>query len=434
MKLSFFLLLLIASLSVLGQFSKTLLRLANVPNIIPLIRDGVTFGLAFYGLSRINLFESKRIIWGIFLMIVVFYIYGITAFFQDQHFAGLYYIRLYALPVLFLLSVYGVIGSMDSKAITHSVRIVLLFNILLVIFAIVLYVLIQNDMSYARSLIGEGGIPTAWYISGGTLMRMGLPATGPNSLGLVVGLNILLITHLILSRSSDVYSKFKLGIMLVISFIALIMTFSRSSWLMVMVGVIGLFALNKNRVNNKSASGLLVALSFSVIAGLAGLIVLDSFNNGFVMRWVELNTNMTDPSMQGHFRTLQEAWFNLPEYILNGYPRGTVGPKAIFFSLDVNLVENSVIGILYDMGLPLAILFFLAYSLLLSKIAPHRTQAILIIAFFVCSQFLPYFFEPDALIYFFFVLVLLGGLDFALLNKKEYEYEKTNSPATQRQL
>ena len=101
-----------------------------------------------------------------------------------------------------------------------------------------------------------------------------------------------------------------------------------------------------------SIGGVLVLLGVLMVAGL----IVDQVSDGYVTRWVELNAKGKDPSMIGHARSIEDAINKFDEYALVGYPRGTVGPKAIIFTGVVNNVENSLLGLLYDMGLPMSAL------------------------------------------------------------------------------
>lgn len=240
---------------------------------------------------------------------------------------------------------------------------------------------------------------------------MGLPASGPNTLGLLFALNAFLFSSLLFMKktkgSDAIASTTAVFLGMVVALIGLMLTFSRSSMLMLILALPLFMLLPGVLTFSRFFRFSSVVAVMSVVAVLVG-IAADMASDGYVIRWIELNTSLKDPSMLGHFRSITEAIDKFYEYALWGYPRGTVGPKAALFTGTVNNVENSLLAVVYDMGLILGAVFIIATALLYSFGYTNRVQLVLLIAFIAPCMLLPYVFEPDILIYFIFIYLLLG--------------------------
>jgi len=163
-----------------------------------------------------------------------------------------------------------------------------------------------------------------------------------------------------------------------------------------------------------------------LLAALA--LFVDETSDGFVTRWIVLNTSFSDPSMLGHFRSIADAMDKLHEYILWGYPKGTVGPKAAIFTGLTNSVENSFLAVLYDMGLPIGVTYSIAVVTLLATGYHNRYQLVLLASFLPPFFLLPYVFEIDVQIYFAFVFLAVGSIfSSSEMERKKNEIHITNS-------
>lgn len=393
-------------LAVLGQLIKTVTVLAGISNPLPTIRDLALIGAAVLGLIAGDTFKSVKLLTGITLLLVTLFIYLLIAFSEGSPIEGLYFARIYILPVLFAAAMHGAVQNLSAQAAARVFQLVLAFGFALVASAIGIYIASLIEPKVLTSLMGDGELASAWYISGGTWMRMGLPATGPNSLGLILALNIMLLVTL-MEQGLQKKSVWSMGF-LTFSVIGLLLTFSRSSWLMLMTSLFFVYA-------NRNLMGAIKGLFWLALGGLllsavalSILSVTDPKSFDQIQIWLELNLSGRDPSMQGHIQTFQDAWDDLEHYYLHGYPKGTVGPKAAMFTYDVNNIENSVLGLIYDMGLPLSALFLIGWGVLMSQFYVGRSQLAVLLGFFVCSQFLPYVFEADIMIYIVFIYALVG--------------------------
>lgn len=393
-------------LAVLGQLIKTVSVLAGISNPLPTIRDLALIGAAFLGLIAGDTFKSVKLLVGVILLLVTLFLYLLIAFWEGSPIQGLYFARIYILPVLFAAAMHGALQNITPQTASRIFQLVLTFGFTLVVSAIGIYIASLIEPKVLSSLMGDGELASAWYISGGTWMRMGLPATGPNSLGLILSLNIMLLVSL-MENGQQRKTIWSISF-LVLSVVGLLLTFSRSSWLMLMTGLLFVY-VNRNAVG--ALKGVLWLALGGLLLGAIALSILSvtdpkSFDQ--IQIWLELNMSGRDPSMQGHIQTFHDAWDDLEHYYLHGYPKGTVGPKAAMFTYDVNNIENSVLGLIYDMGLPLSVLFMIGWSVLMSQLYVARSQIAVLLGFFVCSQFLPYVFEADIMIYLVFIYALVG--------------------------
>ncbi|MFX8616645.1 hypothetical protein ABTM15_20485, partial [Acinetobacter baumannii] len=73
-----------------------------------------------------------------------------------------------------------------------ALKLIGISNVILVLMALVLYGYVQTFPDQRIKLFGSALLPSAWFISGGTFMRMGLPFTSPNSLGIYAAIMLLL--------------------------------------------------------------------------------------------------------------------------------------------------------------------------------------------------------------------------------------------------
>ncbi|MEY4562530.1 MAG: hypothetical protein RLZZ618_1807 [Pseudomonadota bacterium] len=408
------LLCLIAFVAILSQFIKTLLGLGGLPNPVPLLRDGLLVTLALVGLSRVDIFNQRGFFLSILLLFFVLLANAAIGGLEDRHFAGLYYARLYALPLLSAVAVNGLLRQADTEQLRGLVHQVFWTGAIVLIGAIGIFLSVEFNPALLHSLMGgdnTGELATAWYIAGGTWLRMGLPATSPNALGLMTAMFLLFILSARLDGRYLQVSKGAYVAVVCAAVIVMALTFSRSAWLAFFMGGTALFFLCRREWGIGSAAGLLklggglAILSFAVVVGL---IWLDDYSGGFIGRWMALNTSGTDPSMVGHGESFLHAYNALEDYFWVGYPKGSVGARALLFGLTVNNAENSILSVFFDMGVPIGLAFLALVTAVLRCLWVHKAQWGLLLAFTTSSMFLPYVFEPD-MIGFFLVLFALTG-------------------------
>lgn len=423
----------IAFISVLSQFGKTLLGLAGVPNVIPVFRDLTLVCLGLWAVARTDFFRSRTFFAAILVSFIVIVINIIVAMFQGRHFAGVYYARLYALPLVFAVACHGwLLTSTDEQA-ESLVRFILRCVTVLLLAAIVIFMAVEFKPNLLNTLMGgeRGPLAAAWYIAGATWLRMGLPATGPNSLGMIFALVWLLLLTITLSPIKQLSPNRRLPFLLIGSMFVLLLTFSRSSWLAAVAGSVVLVAscFKAWRLHRILTPLRVFAFaSVSLVVLIAAGLYIDDYSNGALTRWVSLNLTGSDPSMIGHTRSFAIALSQIEEYYLIGYPRGSVGPKALLFGGGMYNVENSFLGIIYDVGIPVGVLLMAMFILTLRGMWRHRCQLAAAAAFGLASFFLPYAFEADMVIFFFMTYAMLGRIGMLEKGRSAASAEQRNAP------
>ena len=408
-------LLFVLTLSLFGHLLQRACEAIGIPFLtITVLRDVLLFGLFLWTVKSVPLMEAR---WfnGLFLLFVgLFSAYVIVSVFQDQFVLGLYYLRLYSLPVLFFIASKIALEKLHPAGANSLLRGLVLINVLMLIAGYSLYLVVLLFPEERPWVFGANFLPYTWFVAGegGTLMRMGLPMTGPNHLGVYFGL--MLFLFLVLAIADDKRASFGplYSVLVALNMAGLVATFSRSSMLMVLVAVAALIilvpAVRRGRMFVRGLTAGLVLLA----AMMVGLASVELISDGFVSRWITLNLKAQDPSLIGHWESLVDAYDNFARYYLYGYPRGTVGPRAFLFYVSERFnVENSVLIAVYDLGVTGAAVLLYGYYRMMAISYRGRIQLALIAGFLVCVQFLPYLFEPVILSLFLFVYLLLGQLD-----------------------
>jgi hypothetical protein len=338
-----------------------------------------------------------------------------VAMYENKVFAGLYYQRLYMQPFLFFIGALGIMLAHNKTDLSKSlVKFMVWWNFLLFLCAIVIFLVLKNFPQFQHTFFASESsdlLSSTWYISGGLWMRMGLPATGPNTLGLIFSLHIVVFSVLLI-KPTKLYahsmSNKALVSSLTVAIIGLILTFSRSSLLLVLF-IIPILVSSSDIKSETLMKMLLSFLLITVLSVVVG-IVADSYSGGFIYRWIELNLSGRDPSMNGHMKSIMYAINHFNEYVYIGYPRGSVGPKSVLFTGVFNHVENCFFGILMDMGIFIALLYILSVIMLFVIGYKVKEQIVLLLGFMLPCTLLPYVFEPEVIIYFYFIYLMIGFL------------------------
>ena len=399
-------------ITIFGQFSKSLMSMFGIPNFLSTLRDLLLIALACVGFLHANPFKSKRLVWGVITLVLCLIVYLGIAFQEEQYAAGLYFARMYMLPIFFMMALAGALQSTTSNERQKLLAATFWLTAITVITSLGLYALMLADRGFASKLIigfDDSALPVSWYISGGTWMRMGLPASSPNSLGLILALMLSLIVTQI--GRPDAPLRHYLPFLIAFSILALLLTFSRSSLLLFSVTLLSLLFFRELKVPPSLIWGTSILGLIALVTGLVVVSMIDPDSGEQIIHWMELNVSGNDPSMQGHMNTFSEALENIESFYLHGFPKGSVGQKAAFFTNHINHVENSVLGVFYDMGIFLGAAFMIGWLMTMSHFHRNRIQTSILFGFVICAQLLPYFFEPDALIIFLFVYGLAGVIE-----------------------
>jgi hypothetical protein len=411
------LLCLLAFVSILSNFAKTISGLVQVPNITPYLRDLALIVLMFYTLSKSDLIKQPKFLRAVIFCFLILVVNLMVALFDDRVLAGLYYLRSYATPLIFLVAIYCSVKSLDYAGVIDVARFIAYGWFFVFFAAISIYFIgLEFSPNLLRSLMGGEEIrdlASAWTIAGGTWFRMGLPAKDPNTLGLVAGLFILFSLIVFFSGAKEVVSRRVLFFGVISAALVTIASFSRSSWVSIIVGLAVLYPVFKGQVASlirDNLGGIFLVLVIFLLIAISGFILLDIYSNGMVSRWFELNISGIDPSARGHSQSIVDAINNLEIYYLHGYPRGAVGPIAALFGGGMHNVENSILGIFMDMGLPAGVLYLASLLAILASSWIYKAQWPILCFFVTALQFLPYIFQPDVIVFFLMLLVVSGQL------------------------
>lgn len=397
------------ALALTTQFLRQLSQLAGIPDVLSLVREPVLLLLFCWGLSRIDYFREQRLAVSAFGIVALLGLYVLVAAFENRLFEGLYYVRLYAMPLLFFIACHAALREGDARQLASILRAQAWLNLLLIGIAFGVYALVQMAPAWRATLINDGRLATAWFISGGTYMRMGLPFISPNNLGTYAALSALLSALVLFAARLDAHTRRLHWVSLVFSLAALAASLSRSAMLLLCCALLCLLAIPAFLHSRMFARLMGYALLLVILVCL-GLAAIEFISEGYFSRWIELNLAGKDPSLRGHIETFIEAYRDVDRYFLFGYPHGSVGPKAFQFTGQVHNAENSLLALIYDFGLPAAGVFVALQLLLLSSVWHSRLQWPPLVGFAVNMQFLPIIFEPESIAYFLFVYLLLGHL------------------------
>lgn len=408
------LLCLVAFIAVLSQFGKVMSGMIGIPNVLPLVRDGLLIVLVLVALARTDIFKARGFFIAALLYVLLLVVNIGVAAMDGRHFAGVYYARLYLLPLLSAVAIRGLIMSAPDADIRRMVRTVFWCGLFIIVSAFGIFVAIEINPPLVYTMMGgiEGQqLATAWYIAGGTWLRMGLPAVSPNSLGLILAFYLLLLVPLMMDGRYIQMRAWTRGLVILLTVLAMAMSFSRSSWIALLLGGGVIFALCHREWGIGSASGLMKVAGVLGVMGVligAALVAVDGYSGGFISQWLDLNKSGTDPSMVGHGESFTDALAAIDDYFWLGYPKGTVSARAMLFGEEINNVENSIIAAFFDMGVPLGMVFLVLVGCLLRGLWVHKSQWGMLAAFSFCCMFLPYVFEPDIIALFMTCSVLLG--------------------------
>jgi hypothetical protein len=409
------LLCLVAFAALVSQTGSNLMAAVGLPgSLIPLSRDGLLLLLAARAIQQADFFKSRSFYIGVVLCLFVITADIVVAAVTDQHMAGLYYGRLYLLPVIFAIAARTLLLHASPQALQGAVRFFFWSGFVVILVALALFVAIEVQPTLLsvlmRSAEGEQ-LATAWYIAGGVWLRMGLPATSPNAMGLAMAFYLMLIVPVMIRGRMLAVGRVFGGTVTLLALLALLMTFSRSSWLGLMLGTFLIFMLCRQEWGMGGMGVLLkvaaTGLVLIVLLGVA-LALVDSYSGGFISSWIELNTQGTDPSMQGHSESFTQAFEALSEYFWLGYPKGSVGARAMLFGGEAHNVENSFLILFYEMGVPMGMAYLGLIAFLLKELSVHKSQLAVLAIFGVCCMFLPYVFEPEIVAMFLVTYTLLG--------------------------
>lgn len=413
MKTAWKAIILAVMLSLLTQVLKRVTDGYGIPNVVSPGRDLIIFCVFAYLLFASDLLTDRLFVLASTIMSLVLICYLFIATFEGKLFAGLYYIRVFAIPIIFIYSLIAFADGLKRQQLSRSWVFFLAANFFMLVTTTSAYLFASVIPSFKATLMGASnleGLQDAWYISGANILRMGLPFSSPNSLGVYIALTMLVIlAKITVDLKSKGHSSTIYYVLIGLNFCALAMTFSRSATLLFLLGAV-VTMFNPRTSNAKIMRVGFLSIISCIALAIPILILIDTLNDGVLYKWFYLNTNMSDPSMRGHQDSVILALEKIDEYFLWGYPKGTVGPKALLFTSRYENVENSFFAIFFDMGLLFGGAFLIGYGMLLRRLYKSVFQVGILLSFLLVMQLLPYIYEYEIIIYFVFCYSLIGFL------------------------
>jgi hypothetical protein len=378
-----------------------------IPNIGTYTKDIILLLLFYNTLCSRKLLQKRNNL--IALLIIIWFAinYLIISLF-DNLFYGLYYLRLYLIPLITFFVISSIFNSADNKIIHKFIRLNFIYNVVVIIIAFLTYYVIIAYPGIINIFWRESeSIPTSIYIAGG-LLRLGFPQSGPNSLGIYFAINIFLLLCFIVIPNDIFKTRNWLYVILIINSCGLALTFSRSSFILLIICLITTMIITFFHYHTICLSFLKYFSTTIVILALS-VILINIITDGIVTQWIRLNITFDDPSLVGHKNTFIDVFDNYQKFIISGYPRGTVGPKAKMIRDMIN-IENSYMVLIYDFGVYLFIVFIMAYYFVISANMTSKLQIPFLIGVIINISFLPTIYDVEIITYAILIFVLIGRI------------------------
>lgn len=402
----------------IAPLSKYFFDYYSLPNILTYCKDLLLCILFLAALDKTIFRDREK---SLFLVLILWFtINYLTISLFDNVIYGLYYLRLYLLPLIAFFVFSSIINKIDDDLLQKLIRNIILLNVIVLLIAFVMYYIIINYPAIiALFSQGDDKLVGAFYISGANLLRLGFPQSGPNSLGIYFAVNIFFLLNIIIFPNKYTSRSGLIFLLILVNILALALTFSRSSFVLLFVCLLVTMIIaiaNYHTIFVKFTKYLIGSLAIGILFAVLVNYVSDSA----LMDWIELNLTFSDPSMVGHKETFVELFDNFEKYFLIGYPRGTVGPKAETFSGEIINVENSYMVLIYDCGLYLFVVLLMAYTIIIRANISSKLQVPLLIGMLINISFLPTVYDVEIIIYVIIIFIILGKTKLLEWNNGNY--------------
>lgn len=318
-------------LYIFGYFFNELLKTYSIPPLATALRILILFLTVFsISIRKYKISRSINISYSILTCIIIFYLF--ISIIDNKLMVGIVSLRYYLEPIFVLLTFHiYVYNDIKISKVVHY-----LFNV--IIFAGVV-----SCFMYAAYYMGifnlfhSGKILNQFFLPGGLILRSFMPIGGPNELGILFSSAFILFY---------IRKDIKNNLVYLFLFLCLVLTISKSAIIVLML----FFLMNINTIKRKYRIISLLILSCVVLL----IIILDKYYlNSLILSYVENLISGSDGSSNGHIESLVSAIDNIEEYIIKGYPTGTVGSRIN----PVYNIESSFILLFYDKGFIFAILY-----------------------------------------------------------------------------
>lgn len=374
-----------------------------------------------YKLSKIDMISI------LFLFVLVIYI-----LLSDNKYSALYMARVYFLPLLLVPIVSHIkIDKSQFKIMLHAIAI---NSIVLCVWGIIQSIFLGDKFlinigydHYFNVNLGYERLQPAFYISGIIrFQRLVSTFVAPNTCGMYLAIIFTLLLYF--HKKAEMNKKLFYSSIGILS-IAILLTFSRSTWLALALSVI-IYIIKNIKFTKKTIKHIIIG--FFVIILL--ILLIDAlilkgtiFNIGTHLIYNTLS--FKDSSMIGHIDSLKESVETFTKNVF-GLGLGENGPRAMGLSENgkANLTESSYFLILYDVGIIGFIVYFSTYIVSIIENRKIRKKyniteigvvSVIIGMFLIAYVFLPYVQEFELLA----MLYLIIGIQFNYKNMNKLEEE-----------
>lgn len=331
--------------------------LSDIP-IVKLWRDLVIILICLLGVSKKEIGKIDKYIFFhmIFIIIGVFYVF--VSPYKEQ---AMNIFRVYVLPLI----LFDTVRRMDITAQEFKIifKKIYINTIILCVYGIIqAYILGDSFLIKIGYFVNESGrLNDSYYLSGygniffgRSIQRIVSTFSSANIFGFYLGLvfviSIFLRNYFTVSKKKYVMFVFLVGI-------TLLLTFSRSTWLALVISLV--FSARRQ------VSIFIKKQYKSVILLTVLTIVLVAINHKIQQALLHIfisSFSGTDTSMVSHYQTLDEA-FKLIYEKPWGLGLGINGPRALNYG-SANLVESSILLIIFEFGILGAVIYFFDLLLL----------------------------------------------------------------------
>ncbi len=398
-----------------GSFSSDVFKnILHIPSIVTILREIFIYLLFFLVLNKLFYkIHYYFLIFG-FVSFSMFYIF--VSAFEGKIIEGLYYYRLYVIPIIFAITCINILSNITFKQAKRLINHILIINLITCILGFLIYFYYFYNPNFFFLLKGipvggnrESNLANAWFLSGGNILRMGEPQIAPNELGLEMALFIFI--YFILIKKYNIFFKNDLFLyfMMFIDIIILLLTFSRSAILSLFIAFSLLLLIHWKKYLSTIVKYSIVGL----IVLTSGAVVVNEVTKGKLAIWLDLNINLKDTSIQGHQATIDDAFRNFDEYALVGYEKGSVGPRASIFNKQgkIKNVESSFLVLIYDMGIFCFFIFIYVYFVLIIIMLNNSHQLCYMMIPITQMFFLPSIYDLEILALSSVLIVLTGEIN-----------------------
>lgn len=363
-------------------------------SFLTVYRDIIILVILVLDLYKTRLKEKKFDLF-LLMLILILFIYACESDIFPNSFTIL---RVYIAPIALLFSCSHMeYNDVDLKKI---LKICVINGIIISIYGI-----FQAYILGANYLI-KLGYPTNWY--GGTLSAsLYLSNYGSSSIGrgiqrvistfsaanmccFYLSCILIFVTQLYRLKKDWIETKIYNFFVIIVS-LAIILTFSRSCWLGLIVFILYIISKLKKVKRNHIIYVLVASVVFLFLLVFAGNVRIVQG----IIHIIESSFSGKDTSVLSHASTIENA-IEIIKSNFWGLGLGKSGPRAINYGFN-NLVESSYLLMCFELGIPGSVLYFLMYILLLIKKNTNVITRLLLLFVMIGFFNIPYIQEYECM-------------------------------------